>query len=82
MAIYDDQWFECWYDGSDPILPVYMLLVAPATDPLGGFVVVDPLKDKQVVFRAQTYQEVRDWLAEDEYEQIEGRVFVDDGWGG
>ena len=82
MAIYDDVWFECWYDGADPVLPVYMLLVTPATDEAGGIVVDDPFKNNNVVFRAPTYEDVRHWLSEDEYEQIEGRTFVDDGWGG
>lgn len=81
MAIYDDKWFECWYDGEDDdLLPVYFLFVKPATDKLGGYVVIDWLKNKEIVFRADTYEDVVHWLSADEYEQIEGRIFHDDGW--
>ena len=80
MAIHDDRWFECWYDGNDPVLPVYVLFVMPAGDGAGGYIVVDLVKNREIIFRGPTYQDVRDWLTADEYEQIDGRVFVDDGW--
>jgi hypothetical protein len=80
MAICDEKWFECWYDGDHDLIPVYILFVKPATDTLGGFVVIDWQKNKEIIFRGRTYEEVVDWLSADEYEQIEGRIFVDDGW--
>ena len=60
MAIYRDKWFECWFsDGSD-VLPTYLLLVTPDPEKAGNILVVDPLKNNEIVYR----------------EGLRGRVFV------
>ena len=81
MAIYRDKWFECWFsDGSD-VLPTYLLLVTPDPEKAGNILVVDPLKNNEIVYRERDYEDACSWLSEDEFEQLEGRVYPDDGLG-
>jgi hypothetical protein len=79
MAIYDDGWFEVWYSDGQEIVP-YHLLVVTVNLKSKEIIVIDPLKDNMVVFRAAKYEEVCSWLWADEYDLIEGRVFPDDGF--
>jgi len=60
---------EVWID---PMLsPPYVLLLLG--DTAGNCQVCDPAEGYRVVFAAATYDEVQNWLLEDEYEPIEGR---------
>ncbi|MGB2924116.1 MAG: hypothetical protein WBB82_02335 [Limnothrix sp.] len=63
---------EVWID---PMLfPPNVLLVLRHSS--GSYCVYDPAKENQLIFSSKTYEEVRDWLAEDEYEPIEGRLLA------
>jgi hypothetical protein len=79
MAIYDDKWFEFWYSEGD-VLPNYFLIVSPDKNEKGKIIVIDPLKNNEIVFRGKDYEEVSDWLIEDEFHIVNGRMFDDDGW--
>lgn len=76
----DDHWFEIWFTEGSEVLPTYLLIVAADNANWAGIRVVDPLKRNEVVFVGSTYEEVCMFLWEDEYEQIEGRVFPDHEW--
>lgn len=63
-------WYEVWSDES-PRRPYPVLLLARPGET--SFVVHDPIRD-EVIFAAQTYDEAREWLLEDDYRLVEGRV--------
>jgi hypothetical protein len=80
MAIYDDKWFECWFvDGLENI-PTYILIVTLAPKNTSQIIVVDPLKNDEIVFRGKDYDEVCSWLTAAEFEMIDGRMFRNDHW--
>lgn len=68
-----EKWLEVWADLTDP---PYLLLVQPGPDG-EGVVVMDIKEDFKVVYRGQTYEDVRWWLLEDEYEMVRGRTPVE-----
>jgi hypothetical protein len=80
MAIYDDQWFEIWYEQGVSVLPGHILVVSYDRETHEA-IIVDPFKSFSVIHRAKTYEDVCTWLWEDEYSLVEGRMFPDDGWG-
>jgi hypothetical protein len=70
------QWsfMEVWVD---PMLsPPYLLLLLG--NPAGSCHVYDPAESYKLVFSSETYDEAQNWLLEDEYEQIEGRLSASD----
>lgn len=70
----ESQWsfLEVWID---PMLsPPYMLLLLG--NAAGSCHVYDPAERYKVVFSSGTYEEAQNWLLEDEYEPIEGRVLA------
>ena len=70
------QWrfMEVWVD---PMLsPPYVLLLLG--DPTGSCHVYDPAENYKVVFSSETYDEAQNWLLEDEYEPVEGRLSASD----
>jgi len=70
------QWrfMEVWVD---PMLsPPYVLLLLG--DPAGSCHVYDPAENYKVVFSSETYDEAQNWLLEDEYEPVEGRLSASD----
>lgn len=61
---------EVWID---PMLsPPYILLLL--SDPSGSCRVYDPNEKYKVVFTSASYDEAQNWLLEDEYEPVEGRL--------
>lgn len=67
-----DNWHftEVWID---PMLsPPYVLLLV--SNQAGHCCVYDPAEGYKVIFTSTTYQEAQNWLLEDEYEPIEGRL--------
>jgi hypothetical protein len=80
MSISKDKWFEVWFDEGSDLLPTYLLIVTPDAGNPGLVVVYDPLENNRIVYKGRTYEETSDWLAEDEYSLITGRMFPDDGF--
>ncbi|MBE8993728.1 hypothetical protein [Microcystis aeruginosa] len=68
----DDNWnfAEVWID---PLLsPPYILLLLAESS--GNYRVYDPSEGYQVVFTGASYEEAENWLLEDEFEPVEGRL--------
>ena len=80
MSIQDDKWFEIWYVGGVEYIPAYLVVVAPDPEYPNKIIVLDLQKNK-ILFQGNNYDEVKDWLLEDEFGLADGRVFPDDGWG-
>jgi hypothetical protein len=78
--IHDDKWFEVWFSEGQDVLPYYLLVVTPDPGNPGRVVVIDPKENNRVVYQGQSYEDTMLWLKEDEYSQVEGREFPDDGW--
>lgn len=68
----DNNWnfAEVWID---PLLsPPYILLLLAESS--GNYRVYDPSEGYQVVFTGASYEETENWLLEDEFEPVEGRL--------
>ena len=74
MATFDDYWFEVWYVSGVDLKPAYLVVVAPSTQANHRFTVTDINKNEDI-FTAASYEEVRDWLVEDDFSLVDGRVF-------
>lgn len=65
-------WYEVWADESLAI--PYILLVVPDERTGGGVIILDPKEGSKVVCAEPTYEQAKDWLLEDEYTRVEGRM--------
>ena len=79
MATSEDRWFEVWFCQGEDLLPTWLLVVIhdKATSQV---LIHDPLSNNKLIYRASSYDDATDWLIEDEYELVSGRIFPDDGW--
>lgn len=66
-------WFEIWADIGQT--PPYVLVVQHVGPEINVF---DPQENRKKVFSAQDYETVFNWLREDEFELIRGRVEPDE----
>jgi len=66
-------WYEVWAD--EGINPPYVLVLL-ADHGNSRFEIYDPT-DKRIVFTASTYDGAKEWLLEDEYTRVDGRMVVD-----
>ncbi len=80
MATYDDKWFEIWYADGIEYIPSHLLIVTPKPESRSRIIVVDPYLNDKIVYEGKDYENVSDWLVEDEYSLVCGRMFPDDGW--
>lgn len=62
-------WFEVWVDAG--VAPPYLLVLAPFG---GRYEVTDPQTGGGRVQAFDTYAAATDWLAEDEYTRVTGRM--------
>ena len=72
LNLTDNNWnfAEVW---SDMLLsPPYILLLLAESS--GNYCVYDPSEGYQVVFTGASYEEAENWLLEDEFEPVEGRL--------
>ena len=76
---FDDKWFEVWFVHGVGILPAYLVVVSPNPEDTTEILVID-LDNNKRLFAGANYEEVFNWLTEDEFEQVTGRQFFDDGW--
>jgi hypothetical protein len=65
----DWQFVETWIDPTSEI-PYVLLLVA---DEAGGYKIYDPKEGYAVIFSGSSYEDAKNFLMEDEYEQVKGR---------
>jgi hypothetical protein len=68
------QFSEIWVDST--AIPPYILLLLG--DKQGNCSIYDPKENYRLVFACSSYQEAKLWLLEDEYEQIKGRLEIDE----
>jgi hypothetical protein len=64
-------WLEIWIDGQSP---PWVLIVQSSAD---GIQVFDPQEGRRSLFSATAYETVVNWLSEDEFELVEGRISPD-----
>jgi hypothetical protein len=81
MAIYDEKWFEIWYAEGVDIVPSHLLIVTPKPENTSQVLIIDPYDKGKIIYEGKNYGDACSWLWEDEYSQISGRMFTDDGWG-
>jgi hypothetical protein len=65
----DWHFVETWIDPTSEI-PYVLLLIANGT---GGYKIYDPKEGYAVIFSSSSYEDAKDFLMEDEYEQVKGR---------
>jgi len=80
MATYDDKWFEIWYADGVEYIPSHLLIVAPKPEDRSRVIVIDPYSNDKIIYDGKNYEDTSDWLVEDEYSLMSGRIFPDDGW--
>jgi hypothetical protein len=66
--------YEVWAD--DSVAPPHLLTVVPD---LGGrfFRILDPQKGNEEVFSVDSYLEIVDYLSEEDYVRVKGRMVVE-----
>lgn len=81
MATYHHKWFEVWYADGEEYIPSHLVIVAPKLEDRSRIIVIDHYLNNKIIYEGKDYEEVSNWLSEDEYELLNERVFPDDGWG-
>ena len=79
MSTFEDRWFEVWFSEGEDLRPTWLLVVTPEAGRPGSFVVYDPQENNRIVHQGD-YENTINWLREDDYSRVEGRMFPDDGW--
>ena len=74
MENQSEKWFEVWcVDGVEHI-PAYLVIVAPSPKSPSQIIVFDLDKD-EILYQSNVYEDVREWLLEDEFSMVKGRTF-------
>ena len=79
MSSFENHWFEIWSSHGFELPPTWLLIVASDKAVPGRVLVYDP-QEKYRIVHSGNYESVREWLAEDEFVPVKGRVFPDDGF--
>ena len=74
MGIYDNQWFEVWFVAGIDYVPAYLVIATPNPKVQNEIIVMD-LNKNEILYRSNTYKDVHNWLCEDEFSLVNGRVF-------
>jgi hypothetical protein len=69
------KWYEIWVDESTEV--PYVLFVCPDRNDFNRIIIIDPKEDK-IIENMPNYEMAKDWLCEDEYTIVNGRMKVDD----
>jgi hypothetical protein len=69
----DVLWYEVWAD--EGLIPPYVLILT-CLDRGAKFCIYDPT-ERRMPFQAAVYEEARNWLLEDEYTQVSGRMPIE-----
>ena len=69
------KWYEIWVDESTEV--PYVLFVCPDRNDFNRIIIIDPKEDK-IIENMPNYEMAKDWLCEDEYTLVNGRMKVDD----
>ena len=68
-------WYEIWVDESLEI--PYILLICPSKNNPNEILVIDPKENNQVIEHMPDYEMAVQWLCEDEYTLVDGRMEID-----
>jgi hypothetical protein len=74
MSNSNKKWFEIWFVEGVDLLPAYLVVVTPDPDNHNEIIVIDN-QDNKVLYRGNSYEDVHNWLTEDEFSFVAGRVF-------
>lgn len=67
-------WYEIWVDESTEI--PYVLFVCPNATDTNEILIIDPKENK--IENMPNYEMAKQWLCEDEYTLVNGRMTIDD----
>ena len=62
-------WFEVYVE--EESCPPYILVLLGGDQ---GFAIVDPVEKNRVAYQPSSYEDARNWLSEDEFSPVTGRV--------
>jgi hypothetical protein len=65
-------WYEVW--SNETLDPAYILIVVSKEGEQGEVSIYDPREAMRIVCTAVNYQAAKDWLWEDEYTRVDGRM--------
>ncbi|WP_162655951.1 hypothetical protein [Tuwongella immobilis] len=68
-----NDWYELW--SNETLDPPYILIVVSKEGEDGAINIYDPREAMRLVYAAATYQAAKDWLWEDEYTRVDGRMY-------
>lgn len=74
MSDSSKKWFEVWYVEGVELLPVYLVIVTPNPKEQNEIIVTD-YQDSKIIYRGESYEDVHNWLTEDEFGFVTGRVY-------
>jgi hypothetical protein len=69
----EKEWFEVWFEEGVNYFPG-LLVVLPNPANQNEILVVDPAK-KEILYKNESYGNVRFWLIEDEFSLVTGRYY-------
>ena len=64
--------FEVWYVQGVNYVPAYLVVVSPNPENQNEIIVLDITKN-EIIFKSENYEDVSDWLVEDEFIYVKGR---------
>jgi hypothetical protein len=67
-----EEWFEVWYVPGVDFEPALLVVVMPNPQKAGEIVVKDQCTDT-ILYKSDSYEDVRVWLTEDEFGFVVGR---------
>ena len=67
-----NEWFEVWYVEGVEHIPAYLVVVAPNLNNEKEIIILD-ITDGKILFNNENYEDVRNWLIEDGFIQVQGR---------
>ena len=65
-------WYEVWTE--ETLELPYILLIVAKNGEEGLVQIYDPREGMQLIYHAPNYQAAKDWLWEDEYTRVDGRM--------
>lgn len=70
----EKEWFEIWCVEGINYIPAYLVVVAPNPENQNEIIVLD-LAKSEIIYKSQEYEDVRNWLTEDDFRFVNGREF-------
>ncbi len=71
----EKEWFEVWYVQGVDYIPAYLVVITPNPKNQSEIIVLDLTKN-EIIFKSENYEDVSDWLSEDEFISVQGREFA------